>query len=119
MTPAEEDRLLLTAIEHAMDVREDLAAAHRRVRAMGKFELEQLCCALAAMVDPNTPIPVMAWWRVFAPTSAEAAARGLSTGLSTAVEADRRGGGQDSLGAPRPAVGAETTSGVLLGEEDA
>lgn len=75
LSPEEEDRLLLTAIEHAMDMREDLAAAHSRVRQLSKHELEQLCCALGAMVDPNVAVPVMAWWRCFAPTEAEAAAR--------------------------------------------
>lgn len=66
MTPAEEDRLLAQAITFAMDMREDLAAAHRTVRHLDRADLEALTCTLGAMVDPNLPLPVMAWWRAFA-----------------------------------------------------
>lgn len=63
LTPEEEDQLLVDAIALSMDVREDLAAAHRRVAYADRRQLERLCIALAAMVDPNIPLPVMAWWR--------------------------------------------------------
>lgn len=66
LTPPEEDQLLVDAIALAMDVREDLAAAHRAIRHADRSRLEQLTVALAAMVDPNIPLPVMAWWRVYA-----------------------------------------------------
>lgn len=72
MSPEEEDRLLAQAIAFAMDVREDLLAAHRTVRYLDRDELEALTCALGAMVDPNLPLPVMAWWRSL-PQSREAA----------------------------------------------
>lgn len=70
LTPEEEDRLLADAIALVMDVRDDLAQAHRTVRHLGKDQLEQLCCALAAMVDPNCPLPVLAWWRALTPEEA-------------------------------------------------
>jgi len=70
LTPEEEDQLLVDAIALAMDVRDDLATAHRTVRHLDRGRLEQLCCALAAMVDPNLPLPVMAWWRALAPKEA-------------------------------------------------
>lgn len=70
MSPAEEDQLLVDAIAVAMDVRDDLAQAHRTLRHMDRLRLEQVCVALAAMVDPNCPMPVMAWWRVFAQDAA-------------------------------------------------
>lgn len=66
MTPKEEDQLLLEAIEFAMDMREDLTAAHRRVRHLDRARLEHMACVLGAMVDPNIPLPVMAWWRQYA-----------------------------------------------------
>jgi len=72
VTPGEEDRLLAQAIAFAMDMREDLAAAHRTVRYLDRADLEALTCALGAMVDPNLPLPVMAWWRTLA-TAREAA----------------------------------------------
>lgn len=62
-TPAEEDQLLVEAITVAMDMREDLRAAHLRLRQMDRLRLEQVACVLAAMVDPNIKLPVMAWWR--------------------------------------------------------
>ncbi len=63
MTPEQEDQLLVDAIAIAMDVRDDLAQAHRTVHSLERDRLEQVCVALAAMVDPNIPLPVMAWWR--------------------------------------------------------
>jgi hypothetical protein len=66
VTPKEEDQLLVDAIALAMDVRDDLAAAHRTIRHADRTQLERLTVALAAMVDPNIPLPVMAWWRVYA-----------------------------------------------------
>lgn len=63
MTPAEEDRLLVEAITVAMDMRENLRDAHLRLRQMDRLHLEQVCCVLAAMVDPDVKLPVMAWWR--------------------------------------------------------
>lgn len=70
LTPEEEDQLLVDAIAFAMDMRDDLAAAHRSVRQMPRDRLEALVCALGAMVDPNCPLPVMAWWRALAPKEA-------------------------------------------------
>lgn len=72
MSPQEEDRLLAQAIAFSMDMREDLAAAHRTVRYLEREQLEALACALGAMVDPNCPLPVMAWWRAL-PQAREAA----------------------------------------------
>lgn len=63
LTPEEEDQLLVDAIALAMDIRDDLAQAHRTIRSLDRLRLEQVCVALAAMVDPNVPLPVMAWWR--------------------------------------------------------
>lgn len=63
ISPEEEDRLAATAFTLAVDVREDLAQAHRTVAHLSHTDLQQLCVALAAMVDVNCPIPVMAWWR--------------------------------------------------------
>lgn len=63
LTPEEEDQLLVDAIALAMDIRDDLAQAHRAVRSLERLRLEQICVALGAMVDPNVPLPVMAWWR--------------------------------------------------------
>jgi hypothetical protein len=63
MTPAEEDQLLVEAITVAMDMRENLRDAHLRLRQMDRLHLEQVCCVLAAMVDPDVKLPVMAWWR--------------------------------------------------------
>ena len=70
LTPQEEDQLLVDAIAVAMDIRDDLAQAHRTVRSLERARLEQICVALGAMVDPNVPLPVMAWWRVFAQDAA-------------------------------------------------
>ena len=70
LTPDEEDQLLVDAIAVAMDVRDDLAQAHRTIRSLERLRLEQICVALAAMVDPNVPLPVMAWWRVLAQDTA-------------------------------------------------
>lgn len=63
MSPAEEDQLLVEAITVAMDMRENLRDAHLRLRQMDRLHLEQVCCVLAAMVDPDVKLPVMAWWR--------------------------------------------------------
>lgn len=63
LTPEQEDQLLVEAITVSMDMREDLRAAHLRLRQMDRLHLEQVCCVLAAMVDPNVKLPVMAWWR--------------------------------------------------------
>jgi hypothetical protein len=63
LTPEEEDQLLVDAIALAMDIRDDLAQAHRTIHSLERLRLEQVCVALAAMVDPNLPLPVMAWWR--------------------------------------------------------
>lgn len=71
-TPQEEDRLAATAFTLAVDVREDLAQAHRTVQHMSHLDLQQLAVVLAAMVDVNCPIPVMAWWRTL-PGDREAA----------------------------------------------
>lgn len=70
LKPEEEDQLLVEAITVAMDMREDLRAAHLRLRQMDRLRLEQVCCTLAAMVDPNVKLPVMAWWRVLAQDAA-------------------------------------------------
>lgn len=59
-----EDRLATAALVLAGDMRSDLGAAHRTVRYLSKPELEQLCCVLAAMVDPDQPFNRMAWWRL-------------------------------------------------------
>jgi hypothetical protein len=58
-----EDRLAGQALQLVTDVRDDLAAAHRTVRVLDHLELEQLCCVLAAMVDPTKTLAQMAWWR--------------------------------------------------------
>lgn len=63
LTPDEEDQLLVDAIALAMDVRDDLRAAHLKVLHVERRQLERLAITLAAMVDPNIPLPVMAWWR--------------------------------------------------------
>jgi hypothetical protein len=60
-----EDRLAAAALGLATDMREDLGAAHRSVRAMDRLELEQVACVLAAMVDVNRSFASMAWWRTF------------------------------------------------------
>ena len=72
MTPAEEDQLLVDAIAIAMDIREDLAQAHRTIASLDRLRLEQVAAALAAMVDPNLPLHVTAWWRAL-PGAREAA----------------------------------------------
>ncbi len=58
-----EDRLAHQAMAMAQDIREDTAAAHRRLRALGRLELEQLCCVLAAMAPVDVPLREIAWWR--------------------------------------------------------
>jgi hypothetical protein len=55
-----EDRLLRDAMALSELMRDDLAAAHRMVRYSQRLKLEQLCCVLAAMVDPGLPIDP--WW---------------------------------------------------------
>lgn len=70
LTPQEEDQLLVEAITVAMDMRDNLRDAHLRLRQMDRLRLEQVCCTLAAMVDPDIKLPVMAWWRVFAKEAA-------------------------------------------------
>jgi hypothetical protein len=67
LTPEEEDQLLLDAIALAMETREDITAAHRIIRSLGRLQLEQMCTALALMVDPDVPLHDMAWWRNLAP----------------------------------------------------
>ena len=69
LTPEEEDQLLVEAITVAMDMRENLRDAHLRLRQMDRLRLEQVSCVLAAMVDPDIKLPVMAWWRTLAPDS--------------------------------------------------
>lgn len=61
-----EDHLAAQALALAVDIREDLGAAHRTVRALDRLELEQVCCVLAAMVDVSASFPAMAWWRSLA-----------------------------------------------------
>ena len=58
-----EDRLAAHALGMAQDVREDVAAAHRRVRSYTRLELEQMCCVLAAMAPVDVPLRDIAWWR--------------------------------------------------------
>lgn len=69
-----EDRLAAQALSLAMDMREDLGAAHRTVRYLSRLELEQLCCVLAAMVDVNKSFAAMAWWRTLPEFSGNEAA---------------------------------------------
>lgn len=59
-----EDRLAATACMLVQDIRNDRDAAHRTLAAMDRLELEQVTCVLAAMVDPDINLNVMAWWRV-------------------------------------------------------
>lgn len=59
-----EDRLASDALSLVQDIRFDRLAAHRTLRAMDRLELEQVACALAAMVDPSVRFNVLAWWRV-------------------------------------------------------
>jgi hypothetical protein len=59
-----EDRLAGQAQALAWDMREDLAAAHRTVRALDRLEIEQLCCVLAAAVPIDIPFDQLAWWRL-------------------------------------------------------
>lgn len=63
MDPADEDRLAATAVTLALDMREDLAAAHRTVRYASREELEQLVCTLAAALPVDIPWSQLAWWR--------------------------------------------------------
>jgi len=63
LTPEEEDQLLVEAITVAMDMREDLRAAHLRLRQMDRLRLEQVCCVLGAMVEADLELSKMAWWR--------------------------------------------------------
>jgi hypothetical protein len=59
-----EDRLAGQALALIGDMREDLGAAHRTVRALDHLELQQLCCVLAAMVPMDMPLAQLAWWRL-------------------------------------------------------
>lgn len=58
------DLLLLHALTLADDIRDDLDAAHRALRAMDRIDLEGLACVLAALVPPDIPVDQLAWWRV-------------------------------------------------------
>ncbi|GAA1026878.1 hypothetical protein GCM10009557_06160 [Virgisporangium ochraceum] len=58
-----EDRLAYQAVGLAQDIRDDVAAAHRRIRRLDRLELEQLCCVLAAMAPVDKPLREIAWWR--------------------------------------------------------
>jgi hypothetical protein len=62
-----EDRLAAQALGLASDMRYDLAAAHRSVRALSRLEVEQVCCVLAAMVPVDVPLQQLAWWRLDTP----------------------------------------------------
>lgn len=61
--PEVEDRVAAQALALVGDIREDVDAAHRTVRALPRLELEQVACVLAAMVDDHKKIDDMAWWR--------------------------------------------------------
>lgn len=61
--PELEDRLFAQALMLAHDMRDDVGAVHRTLRAMDRLELEQVTCVLAAMVDVRRSMDVMAWWR--------------------------------------------------------
>lgn len=73
MSPDEEDQLLLDSIALAMEVRDDLGTAQRRIRYADRTQLERFAITLAAMVDPDVPLHQMAWWRDLAPEAREAA----------------------------------------------
>lgn len=75
MDPADEDRLAATAVTLALDMREDLAAAHRAVRHMDRLELEQVACILAAAVPVDIPWQSLAWWRTLRPAPTGGASR--------------------------------------------
>jgi hypothetical protein len=62
--PDLEDRLAAQALALTSDIRDDLGAAHRALRALPRLELEQLCCVLAAMVPVDVPLQQLAWWRL-------------------------------------------------------
>lgn len=57
-----EDELLHTALQLADYLRRDVPAAHRITAQLDRLELEQVCCVLAALVDPDWS-PTVAWWR--------------------------------------------------------
>jgi hypothetical protein len=59
-----ENRLLAQAQTLTWDMREDVPAAHRTVRALDRLEVEQLCCVLAAAVPIDIPFDQLAWWRL-------------------------------------------------------
>jgi hypothetical protein len=65
--PDLEDRLAAQALALTSDIRDDLGAAHRALRALSRLELEQLCCVLAAMVPVDVPLQQLAWWRLDTP----------------------------------------------------
>lgn len=52
------------ALQLAQDMRGELAAAHRTVRHMGRLELEQVACVLAAALPVDIPWSSLAWWRL-------------------------------------------------------
>jgi hypothetical protein len=66
VTPEEEDRLIASALVLAQDMREDLAAAHRTVRALERDDLERLAWVLAAAFPIDQPLSSIAWWRFLA-----------------------------------------------------
>lgn len=63
MTEEELTQLVLDTIAFSMEMHEDIPAAHRILRSLDRLRLEQLCCVLGAMVDPNGPLEDMTWWR--------------------------------------------------------
>lgn len=63
-------QLALDAIAFSMEMHEDIPTAHRILATLTPLRVQQLCCVLGAMVDPNRPLEVMAWWRDLAPGEA-------------------------------------------------
>jgi DNA-binding CsgD family transcriptional regulator len=117
--PDLEDRLAAQALGLASDMRYDLAAAHRSVRALSRLEVEQVCCVLAAMVPVDVPLQQLAWWRLDTPPPPAPAAL-QPCGTSAALSAPRRPRrdalsrvrGGDACGVGRAQTGA--AEGVVI-----